>query len=74
MLLPQKEFALLLLFAQNENRILAAEYIYEKIWGRPMNDDAGAVRYHVSRLRKKLPESGYTIASEYGGGYRFEKA
>jgi len=73
LLLPQKEFALLLLFAQNENRILAAEYLYEKIWGRPMNDDAGAIRYQISRLRKKLAGSGYTIAAEYGGGYRFEK-
>ena len=73
MLLTQKEFALLLLFAQHENRVLEAEYLYEKIWGHPMNDDAGAVRYHISRLRKKLTDSGYTIASEYGGGYQFEK-
>ena len=73
MLLPQKEFALLLLLAQHENQVLAAEYLYEKIWGQPMNNDAGALRYQVSRLRKKLTDSGYTIVSEYGGGYRFEK-
>ena len=74
MLLPQKEFTLLLLLAQHESRVLPAEYLYEKVWNRPMNDDTNAVRYQVSRLRKKLAGSGYTIASEYGGGYRFEKA
>lgn len=73
MLLPQKEFALLSVFAQNENRLLTAEYLYEKVWGQPMNDDAGAIKFQISRLRKKLTGSGYTIAVERGGGYRFER-
>ena len=73
MLLPQKEFALLLLFAQNENRVLAAEYLYEKVWGYPMNENVNAVRFQISRLRKKMAGTGYTIVAEYGGGYRFEK-
>jgi len=73
MLLPQKEFALLLLFAQNENRVITVEYLYEKVWGQSMNDDANPVRYQISRLRKKMAGTGYTIVAEYGDGYRFEK-
>ena len=72
MLLPQKEYALLLLFAQNENRLLAAESIYEKVWEQPMHEDANAIRFQISRMRKKLAGSGYTITAVYGGGYRFE--
>ena len=74
MLLPQKEFALLAFFAQHEDETLATETIYEKVWGQPMNEDANAVRFSVSRLRKKLKGSGYTITAEYGEGYRFERA
>ncbi len=40
MLLTQKEFALLLLFVQHEGRVISAEYLYEKVWGRPMGGDA----------------------------------
>ena len=73
MLLPQKEFALLLLFAQNENRVMTVENLYEKVWGQSLNDDANPVRYQISRLRKKMAGTGYTIVAEYGDGYRFEK-
>jgi DNA-binding response OmpR family regulator len=72
MLLTQKEFSLLLLFSQNEGRMLSTEYLYEKVWGKPMNEDANTVRFQISRLRKKLIGSGYAIAAEYGEGYRFE--
>lgn len=73
LLLPQKEFALLLLFAQHEDRLLSVEFLYEKVWGRVMNDDTNAVKFQISRLRKKLADSEYTISAEYGGGYRFER-
>jgi len=72
MLLAQKEFNLLSLFAQHEGRTMTAEYLYEKVWGQPMGDNANAVKVMVSRLRKKLEGSGYTVTAEYGEGYRFE--
>ena len=71
--LKPKEFALLLAFAENEGRIMSAEYIYETVWEAPMVDDAGAIRYQISSLRAKLKDSGYTINSVYGKGYRFER-
>lgn len=72
MLLTQKEFSLLLLFAQNEGRTMSAEYIYEKVWGQNMMGDVRAVKFQVSNLRKKLEGSGYAIPAVRGGGYRFE--
>ncbi|MCL2010959.1 MAG: response regulator transcription factor, partial [Synergistaceae bacterium] len=37
--LSPKEFALLLNFAQNEDKIISAETMYKKIWGQPMSED-----------------------------------
>jgi len=56
LLLTQKEFALLLLLAQNERKTLSAEYLYEKVWGRPMNGNTSALRAHVSCLKKKISD------------------
>lgn len=72
MLLTQKEFALLLLFLQNEGKTMSAEYIYEKVWGQNMSGDIRAVKFQVSNLRKKIEGSGYAIPAVRGGGYRFE--
>jgi DNA-binding response OmpR family regulator len=72
MLLTQKEFGLLLLFVQNENRVVSAEYLYEKIWKAPMSEDDSAVKTAVSRLRKKTEGGGYTISVARGEGYCFE--
>ena len=73
LLLSQKEFALLLLFVNHENRALASEYIYEQVWGQPMAGSTGAVRFQISRLRKKISGSGYTIVFKQGAGYCFER-
>ncbi|MDR2381287.1 MAG: response regulator transcription factor [Bifidobacteriaceae bacterium] len=74
MLLTHKEFALLLIFVQNEDSVLSAEFLYKRIWGRPLNNDANTVKVTVSKLRKRLQGSGYTISAVYGQGYRFERA
>ncbi|MDR3365307.1 MAG: response regulator transcription factor [Clostridiales Family XIII bacterium] len=73
LLLTQKEFAVLLLLAQNEGRILSAEHIYEKAWGLPMAGDRNAVQMSVSRLRGKIEPAGYTICAYRGKGYAFER-
>jgi len=73
LLLTPKDFALLQYFIQNEDRPLTAETLYEKIWGRPINNDVGAARRAVSRLRKKIEGCGYIISNVYGNGYRFEE-
>ncbi|MDR0221653.1 MAG: response regulator transcription factor [Lachnospiraceae bacterium] len=73
LLLTQKEFAVLLLLAQNEGKVLGTETIYGKIWEQPLGTDTGLVKNLVSRLRKKLAASGYTVSAQYGEGYCLEK-
>jgi len=73
LLLQPKIFTLLQYFVQNEGRLLETETIYEKVWGQPLIGDSQALFSAVSRLRKKLEGSGYTITKVYGNGYRFEE-
>ena len=73
LLLTPKDFALLQFFVQNENRLMNADHIFEQVWGHPMASDPRALSMAISRLRKKLNGCGYTITTEYGSGYRFER-
>ena len=70
--LTQNDFALLLMLIQNSDKVMSAEYIYEKVWGQSMAGDKNAVQAAVSRLRKKIELSGYDIAAQRGKGYVFE--
>jgi DNA-binding response OmpR family regulator len=54
LLLTQKEFALLLLLAQNERKILSMEYLFEKVWKRQLGGDTIALRSQISNLKKKI--------------------
>ena len=73
LLLAQKEFALLLIFVQNEDRFLSAEYLYEKIWKAPMASDSAALRNTIKRLRAKIEGCGWYIGWSRGEGYVFER-
>jgi len=73
MMLSKKEYSLLQLFMQQPDKVMGAEYVYEKVWGQDMLDNTEAFRAAVHRLRKKLEDSGYTITFERGEGYMFEK-
>ena len=74
LMLTPKDYFILQLFVQNENRLMSAGYIYEIVWGQPMVKDSQALTKAVSRLRNKLSGCGYTITMEYGNGYRFERS
>jgi biotin operon repressor len=71
--LAQKDFKLFLLFAQNEDKIMSAEYIYENAWGQPIAGNRNAVWMAISRLRKEVKPAGYDIRTIRGKGYVFEK-
>ena len=72
LLLSQKEFALLLLFTQNEGRFIDSEYLYEKVWKAPMASNSNALKSSIKRLRAKIEGSGWQIKWERGSGYIFE--
>jgi DNA-binding response OmpR family regulator len=71
--LKPKEFDVLLYFVRNEDQHINAEMLYRKVWGQDMAKDDNAVKFQISSLRKKLKNSGYTITSQRGEGYCFEK-
>jgi DNA-binding response OmpR family regulator len=75
LVLTQKEFALLLLFIQNEGKVMESEQIYEKVWKAPLGTDKRALRRHVSNLRSKLLDQhcGYDINTVHKVGYCLEK-
>ncbi len=73
-LLTQKEFALLLLLVRNEGKMLSKEILFEKVWRQPVNEDARAIKAHLSNVRKKLRGSGYTINTSRGQGYCFKRS
>jgi DNA-binding response OmpR family regulator len=72
LLLSRKEFAVLLLLAQNEGKTVSPEYLYREVWGLPMNDNR-TLKKHISELRKKLENktSGCEITNVRGEGYCF---
>ena len=71
--LTAREFALLLLMAQNDCVIERAE-IYERVWGYAMAHGDRSVDVFVRKLRQKLlaasPDWSY-IHTHFGIGYRF---
>ena len=73
MLLSQKEYSILQLLLQNQDKILSAEFIYEKVWGEEMNENDNPLKLAVAKLRKKLADSAYTVTASRGEGYYFER-
>ncbi|MCL2249387.1 MAG: response regulator transcription factor [Oscillospiraceae bacterium] len=68
-----KEFDVLLYLAKREGKLVAAKQIYEQVWGHYMLKDDAAVRNIIPQIRKKLEITGYTITTEHGKGYMFER-
>ena len=70
MLLTPKQFALLLLLARNEGRILSPEYLYETIWKMPHTSDSNALWKQMSHLKAKLADrDGIDLVMYRGEGY-----
>lgn len=71
--LTKKEFALLEYFALNPNRVISQEELIEHIWDANVDFFSGAIRVHLSSLRKKLKANlGVDpIETRIGEGYIF---
>lgn len=72
--LTAKEFALLLVLIENENKIFSPEELYEFVWGAPSADDTRTIRFHIGNLKRKIGTKNaedYDIVSVYGKGYLF---
>ena len=67
------EFSLLLLLVKNEGHHIKSDVIYETIWKAPIVKDMNALQTAISKLRRKVEPTGYTIVSQRGYGYTFIK-
>jgi len=74
-LLPQKEFDLLLFLAENPNRVFSKEELFEKVWGYDALSDTTTITVHIARIREKIEtncEGRQYIETVWGTGYRFK--
>ncbi len=69
--LTNKEYELLLLFAQNPGIALYRETIYERVWGGEYLSGSRTVDLHVQRVRKKVGWEDELVAI-HKVGYRLE--
>ncbi len=69
--LTNKEYEILLLFAQNPNTALYRETIYERVWGGEYQYGSRTVDLHVQRMRKKVGWEN-ELQTVYKVGYRLE--
>lgn len=75
-ILTAKEYALLLFFISNKNRVLSKNTIAEHLWGDDSDqmDSHDFIYVHLRNLRKKLIEKGCNdyVQTIYGIGYNFK--
>ncbi|MGM9521563.1 MAG: response regulator transcription factor [Oscillospiraceae bacterium] len=69
--LTNKEYELLLLFAQNPGAALYRETIYERVWGGDYTFGSRTVDLHVQRMRRKVGWENKLVAV-HKVGYRLE--
>lgn len=70
--LSPKEFELLCYFIKNKDLVLSREKILDAVWGINYEGDLRTVDTHIKRLREKLGDRSYLIATVRGTGYKFE--
>ncbi len=67
-LLPHKEYEILLYMLKNRWRTLTFEQIYEAVWKDTYLNDKSVIFYHMGQLRRLMGEG--WIETVYGVGYR----
>jgi len=71
-MLPNKEYDLLLFLAQNPNRTFSKDVIFDRVWGLDALGDISTVTVHIQRVREKIESKGEKyIETIWGVGYRF---
>lgn len=70
--LSPKEYDLLLYFVKNKGIVLSRNKILDVVWGIDYYGDLRTVDTHIKRLREKLMDKAYLIATVRGSGYKLE--
>lgn len=69
--LTKTEYAILLFLLRNQNNFFSRNEICNEIWKEEAEVNARIVDTYISRLRKKLGDTGRHIINRYGMGYAF---
>ena len=75
-IMPNKEFALLVFLAENPGVVFSKETLFQRIWGEDSLGDTATVSVHVNRIREKIERNSAKpayIETVWGVGYRFKK-
>ncbi|PJI09617.1 MULTISPECIES: response regulator transcription factor [Clostridium] len=70
--LSPKEYDLLIYLCHNKGIALTRDKILDNVWGKDYYGDFRTVDTHVKRLREKLQDKSYLVATVRGSGYKFE--
>lgn len=71
--LTGREYAILLLFLENPQKVFSRANIYESIWNEPFFDSEKTINMHISNLRNKLNLEGTAyIKTVWGIGFKFD--
>jgi len=71
--LTKTEYAILVFLLRNQSRFFSRNEICAEVWKNDASVNARIVDTNISRLRKKLGETGSYIINRYGMGYAFVK-
>jgi DNA-binding response OmpR family regulator len=74
--LTAREFGLLCYLAQNPNRIISKERLYEQVWGEDSTGCDNTVMVHIRHIREKVeddPTNPKLLQTVKGLGYRLVK-
>ena len=71
-MLTKTEFELLVLLAENPNRIFSREDVINHLWTETPFITERTVDVHITRLRKKMKNYASVITNRSGFGYRFD--
>ena len=72
--LTQREFDLLLFFAENPGQVFSRDQLMDRVWQVSFYSDTTTVTVHVRRLRAKIEATAHEphwIRTVWGVGYRF---
>ena len=73
--LTKKEFEILLMLADNKNKVFTRDNLLNSLWGYEYLGDTRTVDSHIKRLRAKLDlykHDTWDIKTIWGMGYKFE--
>ncbi|WP_054301570.1 response regulator transcription factor [Gemmobacter sp. LW-1] len=71
--LPRREMALFACLLENRGRIVAREHISDTLYGTGTEVEPNAIELLVSRLRRKLGDTGVAIRTARGLGYMLDE-